>query len=91
MFWGCFSYDQKGPCHCWGPETAAQKRQADEEIEKLNQELEPLMKERWELENGMERLKLRQLPGRKPQWRWNQRTGRLTRLKALKGIDWYRY
>lgn len=21
MFWGCFSYDKKGPCHIWKPET----------------------------------------------------------------------
>jgi transposase len=22
MFWGCFSYDKKGPCHIWSPETS---------------------------------------------------------------------
>jgi transposase len=22
IFWCCFSYDKKGPCHCWLPETA---------------------------------------------------------------------
>ena len=25
MFWGCFSYDKKGPCHCWTPETNKEK------------------------------------------------------------------
>jgi hypothetical protein len=35
----------------------------------LNIELEPLMREKWELEKGMERLGLRAKPGKKPQWR----------------------
>src|SRR5437588_874331 len=28
MFWGCFSYDKKGPMHIWQKETAAQRRAA---------------------------------------------------------------
>jgi hypothetical protein len=30
MFWGCFLYDCKGPCHIWRPETAQEKRLAAE-------------------------------------------------------------
>ena len=41
MFWGCFSYDKKGPCHIWQRETTKDKKAADVEIEKLNAELEP--------------------------------------------------
>ena len=26
MFWGCFSYDYKGPCHVWTKETATEKK-----------------------------------------------------------------
>ncbi len=26
MFWGCFSYHKKGPCHIYLPETAQQKK-----------------------------------------------------------------
>jgi transposase len=90
MFWGSFSYDKKGPCYCWGPETTAEKNASLEIIEKLNEELEPKMKEQWELSNGMRRLNLRQLPGPKPVWRWNKKNGKLAR--SLKGgIDWYRY
>lgn len=48
------------------------------------------MKERWELTTGMERLGLRTKPGKKPQWRWNQRNGKLSRGKGS-GIDWWRY
>jgi len=91
MFWGCFSYDKKGPCHCWGPETAHEKKLATEEIEKINRELEPLKRRDWELESSMSRMNLRQKPpGRRPIWRWNSKTGKLTR-GSTRGIDWYRY
>lgn len=90
MFWACFSYDKKGPCHCWIPETKKDKEKADKEIEEMNKNLEPLMKEQWELNNSMRRLNLRTTRGRKPQWRWNQKNGKLARGKGS-GIDWYRY
>ena len=45
IFWGAFSYDKKGPCHCWAPETAAEKKASIKAIEKINKELEPLLKE----------------------------------------------
>src|SRR5580692_1396246 len=32
MFWGCFSYDKKGPCHIWKPETKTERTAAQEEI-----------------------------------------------------------
>ncbi|OHW89545.1 hypothetical protein CSPAE12_11872, partial [Colletotrichum incanum] len=41
MFWACFTYDKKGPCHCWATESAAEKKAAAEEVERLNRELEP--------------------------------------------------
>lgn len=66
MFWGSFSYDRKGPGHCWLPETAAEKREAKTTIEKLNEELEPIMSEEWELSTGIRRLHRGQLPGSKP-------------------------
>jgi transposase len=90
MFWGCFTYEKKGPCHCWTPETKQEKEQAVKHIDKLNVELEPLMREKWELEKGMERLGLRTKPGKKPQWRWNEKNGKLARGKGS-GIDWWRY
>lgn len=91
MFWGCFSYDQKGPCHCWTPETAAEKRTAEEEIAKMNEALEPEARHQWELATAIDRLNLsRSQPGRKPQFRWNSRTGKLSRSRKG-GIDWWRY
>jgi hypothetical protein len=90
MFWGAFSYDKKGPCHCWGPETAAEKKEAEKIINKMNEDLEAVMREEWEISNGIRRLHLHQLPGPKPIWRWNKKSGKLTR-GSKGGIDWYRY
>jgi transposase len=91
MFWACFSYDKKGPFHCWQPETAQEKRDSDIEIERLNQELEPILREQWELETSMRRVNLRRQPaGKKPTWKFNQKTGKLSRGRK-NGIDWYRY
>jgi transposase len=90
MFWGCFSYDRKGPCHIWRPETAQEKRLAAEQIAELNEALEPVMREEWELTTGMKRMGLRAKPGRSPQWRWTKETGKLTR-DGGSGIDWWRY
>lgn len=70
MFWGCFSYDRKGPSHCWLPETATEKRASEKAIEALNTELEATCKAAWEIEMPIARLNLRQkTPGRKPRWR----------------------
>ncbi|KAJ0128362.1 hypothetical protein HZ326_28545 [Fusarium oxysporum f. sp. albedinis] len=41
------------------------------------------MKELWELENGIRRLGLRNLSGKKPEWKWKKETSKLTR--GLKG------
>ncbi|EDN06634.1 predicted protein [Histoplasma mississippiense (nom. inval.)] len=90
IFWGCFSYDKKGPCHCWSPETAQEKAQSVKDIDSLNEMMEPIKKAEWELQNGIRRLNLRQLPGPQPIWKWKKETGKLSRGKS-NGIDWYRY
>jgi hypothetical protein len=90
MFWGCFLYDKKVPYHIWKPETAAERKKAKLLLTKLNKEIEPIMQEQWELNTGIQRLVLRNLPRRKPEWKWNAKNGKLTRGKG-KGIDWYRY
>jgi len=91
MFWGSFSYDQKGPCHCWKPETKKEKAEAEATLASLNETLEPIMKEQWELNNGFSRLGLRNKPGRKPVWRWTEKNGKLVRNGKKGGIDWWRY
>ena len=36
MFWGCFTYDYKGPCHVYYPKTAKQKEHYKQQINELN-------------------------------------------------------
>jgi len=36
MFWGCFTYDHKGPCYIYYPETEEQKTHYKEQINELN-------------------------------------------------------
>ena len=38
MFWACFTYDHKGPCHIYYPETDEQKAVNEERIERLSEE-----------------------------------------------------
>jgi transposase len=90
MFWGCFSYDKKGPCHIWKPETKIERAAAQKEIDKLNEELEPILRQEWELNTHMSRLDLENKRGRKPKWKWDKQHGKLTRTDGT-GIDWWRY
>ena len=90
MFWGCYSWDKKGPCHIWQPETKKEKEEAKKEIDKLNKELEPIMREEWELNTKFSRVGLRNKPGKKPVWKWDKSHGKLIRREGS-GIDWWRY
>jgi hypothetical protein len=44
VFWGCFSYDSKGPCHIWKRQTVAQKEKDDADLTEINALLEPIAK-----------------------------------------------
>lgn len=78
MFWGAFSYDHKGPCHVYKKETVAERRQAAEEVEAWNRDLEEAAKEDWELATAMRRTNLRQrIGGTKPTWQFTVKTGKL--------------
>ena len=46
MFWGCFNYDYKGPWYCWKEEITQENKVANQALEKINEELELLMKEK---------------------------------------------
>ena len=41
MFWGCFSYNKKGPCHVWEAKTAQEKRARKEDLDARNALREP--------------------------------------------------
>lgn len=90
MFWGSFSYDKKGPCHIYCVETKAEKEEAARQISHLNDALEPAMRQDWELSTAMRRTGLRNKPGKKPEWRWTVKNGKLVRGQGG-GIDWWRY
>ena len=90
MFWGCFTYEKKGPCYVWQPETAAEKKEAATAIAALNEGREQRLREEWELERGVDRLALKTRSGPKPRWRWNKASGKLER-RSGSGIDWWRY
>ena len=49
MFWGCFSWDKKGPCHIWKSETKTEQKENEKILAQVNTELEPIMKAEWEL------------------------------------------
>ena len=90
MFWGCFTYDSKGPCHIWREESAADRIEADKKIKALNDGFEVMKRQEWEATNAIIRLGLRNRPGRRAQWRFTEKTGKLVR-RGKGGIDWYRY
>jgi hypothetical protein len=72
------------------PETAQDKHLIEKEIEQLNQQQEPACKAKWELKTGIRHLALRNLPGRRPQWRFSKKTGKLI-CNGKGGVNWYRY
>ena len=92
MWWSCFTWDDKGPWHIWKKETAQERKIADTDLQQLNEALEPLMRQEWELTTGVNRsMSLRGQPkGKKPVWKWNKKNGKLVR-DSKGGIDWYRY
>jgi hypothetical protein len=92
MFWGSFTWCEKGPCHIWKPETKADQKTAAKDLEAINAILETVKKAEWELQTGMRRLRTtRNIRGSKPVWKWTKKTGKLTRDSKAGGIDWYRY
>jgi transposase len=90
MFWGCFSYDSKGPCHIYQTPTAAAARKAEKELELINQEREKAAKAEWELNGAFSRLQLRPRRGKKPTFKFTAKNGKLVRT-SKGGVDWYRY
>ena len=91
MFWGVFSWWEKGPCHIWKDKTAKEKKAAQHDLKTRNSLTEVAHCTAWELETGMARLGLRNKPGRKPIWKYTEANGAAVRKKGKGGIDWYRY
>ena len=90
MFWGCFSYYQKGPCHIWKDETAKEKKAAVKDLVQRNALIEEENKRMWEITSGIRRVRLRNKPGKAPTWKHTKENGAFVRTKGKGGIDWYR-
>lgn len=71
MFWAYFTYDHKGPCHIYYPETLEQKAK-NKEIERLNEE--GIMAEACEAFDTQEREKERKWYERGQMWPKKQAT-----------------
>ena len=67
------------------------KKKAKIKLQQMNDELEAVEKENWEITNGMRRLSTRNMPGKKPVWKWNEDHGKIVRKAKRGGIDWWRY
>ncbi len=93
MFWGCFCYDMKGPCHIWDKETDEEKKFADDFLAQMNAQREPECRQAWEAAQVLVDLHRngKRRPGRAPQWRFTKATGKLVRVAGKGGIDWFRY
>jgi hypothetical protein len=88
MFWACFSYDKKGPCHIWKKEIEKEKKEAQKHINRWNRGNEDRLKEEWELANGLRKVNLaRQPAGKKPVWKFNEQNGKRVRKNKKGGID----
>jgi hypothetical protein len=92
MFWACFSYDKKGPCHIWKKEIEKEKKEIQKYINRWNRGNENRLKEEWEFANGLKRINLaRQPAGKKPVWKFNEQNSKRVRKNKKERIDWYRY
>ena len=92
MFWGAFSYDQKRPMHIWKAEIAKEKREAQAELDAINEAKEPEARAARELEQEMQRLNLGRKPrGRAPKWKFTAARGAVLRGGHKGGVDWWRY
>ena len=57
----------------------------------MNEELEPICRQEWELSTSMARMRLRgNMPGHEPAWNWNRMNGCLE-WNSKGGIDWWWY
>jgi hypothetical protein len=58
----------------------------------MNAKLEAECKLEWELATVLRRMKVtRNMSGKKPKWKWCEKTSKLERKATKGGIDWYWY
>lgn len=97
MFWGCFTYDKKGPCHVWEKQSAADKIAMNKDLDARNKRIEVANKRKWQ-KTQREWLKkwIDDHDGRRPggvrkKWVHNEDNGAFVVRPGRGGINWYRY
>ena len=95
MFWGCFSYYYKGPCHIYHAETAEEKLEYAQIIKMDNAMLQPQIWEEWKQLEAADAMKWMQKGRRKPErsatWEAYWKRYKKQREKGKGGIDFIRY
>jgi len=96
MFWGSFNYYEKGPCHIWKPETAAEKKALKEDLDRRNTEVVAEHKRIWEGKvkasaEAYQKKYRKNKGGPKSKWFHSKANGAIIQEKGRGGIDWYRY
>jgi len=66
MFWGCFSYDFKGPCHVYYPETANEKIKYEKMMDDHNAAQMDAIQEEWDKLQVADAIKWTALGRKKP-------------------------
>ena len=96
MFWGCFTYDHKGPCHIYYPKTTEQKaanearmdelnkEEIEEECRELFKEQEKAKEDEWD-RKGKKYLVIRAL------WEVFWKNNKFKKIAARGGVDNLRY
>jgi hypothetical protein len=96
MFWGCFTYDHKGPCHIYYPETKEQKLANEAKMDTLNGE--EIEEECRELFDEQERAKEaewdrkgKKWPTIRASWELFWKNNKFKKTAARGGVDNLRY
>jgi len=92
MFWGCFTYEKKGPCHIWEAETLQEKRIRKADLDTRNSAREEEDKRRWELKekekyDAFIRKHGRRPGGKRAIWRHTKGNGAYVVKKGRGGIN----
>lgn len=91
MFWGRFSYYERGLCYAWKDETTVETHAVVKVLDAWNTLAEEVYRRMWEITAGMRRTGLRNKPRKKPVWKHTKKNGAFVRTKDCRGIDQYKY
>lgn len=96
MFWGCFTYDHKGPCHIYYPDTKEQRLANEANMDILNEE--EIEEECQELFDEQERAKEAEWDRKGKKWPKTQalwevfwKNNKFKKTAAQGGVDNLRY